>query len=107
MAAWEYAGKTATAMSSAEATRLGADIVQRALDPRAEASPATVAELIAMAGERRPPLEAAASLLIAGLHRKSDDFVATRALLSVSAALSRMGWEMPAPPTRRWRWTWG
>ncbi len=88
-------------MSSAE------DILERALDPVAEASPGAVAELITMAGGRRPPLEAAASLLIARLHRKSDDFGATRALRSVTAALSRIGWEMPAPPTRHRRWTWG
>jgi hypothetical protein len=73
----------------------------------AEASPDAVAELITMAGGRRPPLEAAASVLIARLHRKSDDFGATRALRSVTAALSRIGWEMPPPPTRRRRWTWG
>jgi hypothetical protein len=94
-------------MSSAEPTVLGADILEWALDPVSEASPDAVAELITMAGGRRPPLEVAASLLIARLHRRSDDFGATRALGSVSAALSRIGWEMPPPPTRHWRWTWG
>jgi hypothetical protein len=94
-------------MSSAEPAELGADILERALDPVTEASPDAVAELIALAGGRRPPLEAAASLLIARLHRRSDDFGATRALCSVTAALSRIGWEMPPPPTGRRRWTWG
>jgi hypothetical protein len=94
-------------MSSAEPTGLGADILERALDPVAQASPDAVAELITMAGGRRPSLEAAASLLVARLHRKSDDFGATRALGTVTAALSRIGWEMPPPPSRHWRWTWG
>jgi len=73
----------------------------------AEASPDAVAELVTMAGGCRPPLEEAASLLMARLHRKSDDFSATRALRSITAALSQIGWEMPPPPTRRQRWTWG
>jgi hypothetical protein len=62
-----------------------------------------VAELITMAEGRRAPLEAAASLLIARLHRKSDDFGATMALCSVTAALSRIGWDMPSLPSQR-RW---
>lgn len=82
-------------------------LLERALAPAAAESPDAVAELIEMAEGRRPPLEAAASLLIARLHRKSDDFGATRALCSVTAALSRIGWEMPPLPTRRRRWTWG
>lgn len=94
-------------MSSAETTELGADILERALDPVAGASPDAVTELAMMAGGRRPPLEAAASLLVARLHRKSDDFGATRALCSVTAALSRIGWEMRPTPTLRRRWTWG
>jgi hypothetical protein len=94
-------------MSRAEPTALGADILERALDPLAGASPEAVAELITMAGGLRAPLEAAASLLIARLHRASDDFRATTALCSVTLALSRIGWEMPPPPTRHQRWTWG
>ena len=82
-------------------------ILERALDPVAAQSPDAVTELITMAEGRRPPLEAAASRLIARLHRKSDDFDATTALRSVTAALSRIGWEMPPPPTGHWRWTWG
>lgn len=94
-------------MRSSEEAVLGADILDRALDPAAAESPDAVAELITMAEGQRPPLEEAASLLIARLHRRSDDFGATRALCSVTAALSRIGWEMPPPPTRRRRWTWG
>jgi len=92
---------------SSEQARLGAEILERALDAVAEQSPDAVTELITLAGGRRPPLEAAASLLIARLHRRSDDFAATRALRSVTEALSRIGWEMPPRPTRHWRWTWG
>jgi hypothetical protein len=67
-------------------------------------SPDAVDDLVGLAERRRSPLEAAASLLIARLHRRSDDFAATRALCSVNAALSRIGWEMPSIPERR-RWT--
>jgi hypothetical protein len=56
-----------------------------------------------MAEGRRPPLEAAQTLFMARLHRRSDDFAATRALCVVSAALSRIGWEMRPAPTRRRR----
>jgi hypothetical protein len=90
-------------MRNSEQALLGAEVLQRALDPAAGASADAVAELITMAEGRRAPLEAAASLLIARLHRKSDDFSATMALCSVTAALSRIGWDMPSPPSRR-RW---
>jgi hypothetical protein len=93
-----------TAVPSSDRSVLGAAILERALDPAAGESPDAVAELITMAEGLRPPLEAAASLLIARLHRKSDDFSATRALCSVTAALSRIGWEMPSVPVRR-RWS--
>jgi hypothetical protein len=69
--------------------------------------PDAVSELLTMAEGRRSPLEAAASLLIARLHRRSDDYDATRELCAVSAALSRIGWAMPPAPARRRRWTWG
>ena len=71
--------------------------MERALHPEPGASSDLVGDLIGLAGGRRPPLEAAVSLLIARLHRRSDDFAATRALSAVSAALSRIGWEMPSP----------
>ena len=81
----------------------GAKIMERALHPAGGGSPDAVAELVTLAEGRRSPLEAAGSLLVARLHRRSDDFGATRALCSVSAALSRIGWEMrPAPSRRYW-----
>ncbi|HET9771558.1 MAG TPA: hypothetical protein VFS16_11770 [Acidimicrobiia bacterium] len=74
----------------------GAEVVERAVRLDEEASPDAVAELVSFAEGRRGPLEAAGSLLVARLHGRSDDFAATRALSSVSAALSRIGWEMPS-----------
>ena len=82
----------------------GAEIMERALHPAGGGSPDAVAELVTLAEGRRPPLEAAQSLLIARLHRRSDDFGATTALSSVSAALSRIGWEMPSVAVRRRHW---
>jgi hypothetical protein len=90
---------------SAEQAVLGAEVLEQALHPAAGGSPDAVGKLVTLAGGRRPPLEAAASLLIARLHRRSDDFDATRALCSVSAALSRIGWEMPSVPIRRRLWS--
>jgi hypothetical protein len=92
---------------SSEQALLGAEILERALDPVAAESPDAVTDLITLAEGRRPPLDAAASLLIARLHRKSDDFDATRALRSVTAALSLIGRELRPAPTQRGRWTWG
>jgi hypothetical protein len=92
---------------SSDPAALGAEILERSLDPVAAASSDAVAELIKIAEGRRPPLEEAASLLTARLHRRSDDFDATKALEAVTAALSQIGWEMLSPPTRHWRWTWG
>ena len=91
-------------MQRSEPAVLCAEIVERALHPAEGASPDVVADLITMTQGLRPPLEAAQSVLIARLHWKSDDFGATRALCSVSAALDRIGWEMPSAPTRRHRW---
>jgi hypothetical protein len=81
----------------------GAEMMERALHLDAGSSPDAVGDLVGLAEGRRSPLEAAQSLLIARLHRRSDDFAATRALCSVSAALNRIGWEMPSVPGRR-RW---
>ena len=89
-------------MRSSEQEVLGGEVMELALHPAAGGSPDTVAELVTMAEGCRPPLEAAASLLMARLHQRSDDFDATRALCSVSAALSRIGREMPSPPAP-WR----
>ena len=91
-------------MRSSEQAVLGGDVMQLALHPAA-GSPDIVAELVTMAAGCRPPLEAAASLLMARLHGRSDDFDATRALGSISAALSRIGWEMPSPPAPRRLWS--
>ena len=91
-------------MRNSELAVLGGEILERALHPAAAGLDA-VAELVTMAGGRRPPLEAAASLLMARLHRRSDDFAATKALCSVSAALGRIGWEMPTVPIRRRLWS--
>ena len=93
-----------TAVRRSEPAVLCTEIVQRALHPAEGESPDTVADLITMAEGLRPPLEAAQSVLIARLHGQSDDFGATRALCSVSAALNRIGWEMPSAPVRRHRW---
>ena len=79
-------------------------MMERALDLDAGSSPDPVGELVGLAEGRRSPLEAAQSLLIARLHRRSDDFAATMALRSVSAALNRIGWKMRSLPARR-RWT--
>ena len=81
----------------------GVEMMERALHLDAGGSPDAVGELVSLAEGRRSPLEAAQSLLIARLHRRSDDFAATGALRSVSAALSRIGWEMRSLPDRR-RW---
>lgn len=62
--------------------------------PRHEA----VEELVALAGHRRPRLEAARSLLIARLHGRSDDFDAAQALQLVERALTRVGWEGEVVP---------
>lgn len=91
-------------MRNSELAVLGGEILERALHPAAGGPPDAVAELVTMAGGQRPPLEAAASLLMARLHRRSDDFAATKALCSVSAALGRIGWEMPPVPIRRRLW---
>ncbi len=92
-------------MRSSELAVLGGEILERALHPVPGGSPDAVAELVTMAGGRRPPLEAAASLLMVRLHRRSDDFAATKALCLVSAALGRIGWEMPSVPVRRRLWS--
>lgn len=50
------------------------------------------AELAALAGHQRQPLEQAAAVFIARLHRRSDDFDATGALRLVHRALDLVGW---------------
>ncbi len=73
---------------------------RRAPDPIAEQALALVGgpadsaveELVAMAGGRREPLVGARDALVGRLHRRSDDFDATKALRLVSRALARVGW---------------
>lgn len=57
-----------------------------------------VEELVALAGHRRPQLEAARSSLLARLHRRSDDFQAAQALQLVERALTRVGWQRDVVP---------
>ena len=65
-------------------------IMERAV--RAATSPARVVEeLIEIAQGRRAPLEAASTVLVGRLHRRPDDFDATRALLLVIRALQQVG----------------
>jgi hypothetical protein len=80
---------------------LGPEVAERALNLLAEGSPDAAGELVTMAEGRRRPLEDARHLLSDRLHRRSDDFAATRALRVVSAALSRVNWEAPYVRGRR------
>jgi hypothetical protein len=84
-------------MSGAGQTATGSDIAERALN-LAAASPDGAGELMTMAAGCRPPLEDARKLLGGRLLLRSDDFGATKALCTVSAALSRVGWEIPHGP---------
>lgn len=54
---------------------------------------AAVAELMSMAGHQRRPLEEAQAVFVARLHRRSDDFEATRALQLLHRALAAVGWQ--------------
>jgi len=73
----------------------GPEIAERALNLAAGASPDPAGELVTMAEGRRRPLEEARKLLSDRLHRRSNDFAATRALCTVGAALTRVGRETP------------
>ncbi len=79
----------------------GPEVAERALNLAAEASPDAADQLVTMTEGRRRPLEEARHLLSDRLHRRSDDFAATRALRVVSAALSRIGREPPYVRARR------
>ena len=70
-------------------------IVERAL--RASTSPGAgvVEELIEIAQRRRAPLEAASAVLVGRLHRRPDDFDATRGLQLVIRALQQVGHTPP------------
>jgi len=79
-------------------------MMEWALELDAGRAPDAVGKLVGLAEGSRSPLEAAQALLIARLHRRSNDFAATGALGSVGAALDRIGWVMRSLPVRR-RWT--
>jgi hypothetical protein len=66
-----------------------------ALAPRRDAT--AVDELVRLAGGERRPLEDAAQVFIARLHRRSDDYEATNALRLVHRALDAVGWDAMAP----------
>ena len=69
-------------------------ILEEAL--RAAASPGVVDELIEIAQWCRAPLEAASAVLVGRLHRRPDDFDATRALQLVIRALQQVGHTLPS-----------
>jgi hypothetical protein len=101
-------------MTGASPGQPGPEVAERALKLGAEASPDAAGQLVTMTEGRRRPLEEARHLLSDRLHRRSDDFAATRALRVVGAALSRIGWEppyvRPRDPRRRlssvlWPWS--
>ena len=66
-------------------------IVRAATSPGADA----VEELVKIAQGRRAPLEAAHTVLVERLHRRPDDFDATRALQLVIRALQQVGHTPP------------
>jgi hypothetical protein len=69
-------------------------ILERAL--RAATSPGVVDELVEIAQGCRAPLEAASTVLVGRLHRRPDDFDATRALQLVIRALQQVGHTLPS-----------
>jgi hypothetical protein len=69
-------------------------IVERAVRATSPAA-GVVEELIEIAQRRRAPLEAAHSVLVTRLHRRPDDFDATRALQLVIRALQQVGQTPP------------
>jgi hypothetical protein len=70
-------------------------IVERAARAATSPGAGAVEELITIAEGRRAPLEAAHTVLVERLHRRPDDFDATRALRLVIRALQQVG---PTPP---------
>lgn len=72
-----------------------ADVVARRaveLSAASDQDSAAVEELVDLAGRERRPLEAAAGVFVARLHRRSDDYEATRALHLIHRALAAVGW---------------
>jgi hypothetical protein len=70
-------------------------IVERAVRAGTSPGAGAVEELIEIAQRRRAPLEAAHTVLVERLHRRPDDFDATRALQLVIRALQQVGQTMP------------
>jgi hypothetical protein len=70
-------------------------IVERAVHAATSPGAGAVEELIKIAQGRRAPLEAAHTVLVERLHRRPDDFDATRALQLVIRALQQVGHTPP------------
>lgn len=70
-------------------------ILERAVRATTSPGAGAVEELIDTAQGRRAPLEAAHSVLVERLHRRPDDFDATRALQLVIRALQQVGHTLP------------
>lgn len=77
-------------------------IAERAVElVRAGADPETAtSELVNLAGGRRAPLEEASLVFVGRLHRRRDDFEATKALRLVDRALGQL-WEVEVDARRR------
>jgi hypothetical protein len=72
-------------------------IVEHAVALGSRRDPVAVDELVRLAGGQRRPLEEAAQVFIARLHRRSDDYEATNALRLIHRALDTVGWHAVAP----------
>jgi hypothetical protein len=70
-------------------------ILERAVRAATSPGAGVVEELIEIAQGRRAPLEAASTVLVGRLHRRPDDFDATRALQLVIRALQQVGHTLP------------
>src|SRR5438445_11382703 len=70
-------------------------IVERAVRAATSSGADAVEELIRIVQGRRAPLEAAHTVLVERLHRRPDDFDATRALQLVIRALQQVGHTLP------------
>ncbi len=100
-------------MNDARVGPTGPEVAEQAIRLAAGGSLDAAGALVSVAEGRRPPLLEAHRLLVDRLHRRSDDFAATRALCLVGKALSSIahetlrerGVEPPGGPlpVRRWR----
>jgi len=71
-------------------------IVERAVRTATSPGAGVSGKLVRIAQGRRAPLEAAHAVFVGRLHRRSDDFDATRALPLVIRALQQVGHTVPA-----------